>query len=215
MKKSSKRTWIVLVIIGAFLIWLFLSIDLDVTLGVLSSIRWDSFLVAGLFIVGGIQIIPLRWYVLQENRQGFLYTYQTYAITYLMRMLLPVPISLLRIATITLIKPIHIAQIVPSVVAERVMETFMRLVALIIVVSALRGRPEWATLWITILIVLFAGFVRIASRSKDYTPRLKGWLARQSWGKSQNLQNAYSDISAGIATVGTPRRLIFRCCSHY
>lgn len=208
MKKFSKTTWTTLAIIGAFLVGLFIFIDLDAVLGVLSSIKWDSFLVASIFILGGIQIIPLRWYMLQEHKQGFLHTYQTNAITYLTRMLLPVPISLLRIVIITLTKPIHIALIVPAVVAERVMETFMRLLALIIVVSALQGNPAWAILWITILIILFAGFVRIASHSEDYAPRLKGWIARQPWGKSKSIQNAYSDISAGISTVGTPHRLI-------
>ena len=42
MKKSSKRTWIALVIIGAFLIWLVQAIDVNAILELLSSIKWES-----------------------------------------------------------------------------------------------------------------------------------------------------------------------------
>jgi len=124
----------------------------------------------------GRQIIPLRWFALQEDREGFLHSHQTNAITYLMRMFIPIPTSLLRIATITLIKPITVAQLVPTAVVERMIETLMHLVALIIVVRSLQNRPVWAILWIAILMVLFAGFVRIASKSKDYTLQLNAWL---------------------------------------
>ena len=122
-----------------------------------------------------------------------------------MRMFMPIPVSLLRIATINLTKPISLAQVAPAVIAERIVEAFVRFVALIVVVSALRGQPAW----IIILMVLFAGFVRIASRSEEYTPRLKTWLNGRIWGKSRRIQGTLSSINAGIATLSTPRRLIF------
>ena len=70
MNKLSKATWIALVVIGSLLIWLFVSIDLNIVLGLFNSIKWDTFLVASLFILGGMQIIPLRWFALQEDREG-------------------------------------------------------------------------------------------------------------------------------------------------
>lgn len=209
MKKNNKGSWFISFIIAGLLIWLLLSLDLEAILEIFTSLEWPALLGGSLLLMVGMQIIPLRWYLLQDDRQGFIYIYQTNAITFFARMLMPIPIPLLRMTITTLTSTTSLAQITPAVIAERIVETLMRGVTLIVLVSSLRGgQPKWALLWISILMALFAGFVWLSSRSATYFPRLVNWLKVQPWGKSPKLHNTLANMDRGIAAVGQPRRLI-------
>ena len=209
---SPRRALITILIVILVLIVLSFLVDLDDLFDAFRDLKWVYLALGALFMVPGLLMITVRGRYLMDNRAGFLTTFHTDAISYMIRMFTPVYVPVLRAATFSMATKTPVSEITPALMAERLFEVIMRLVMSVlagVLISTSGVAPAWVIFWVVALGGLFAGIVFVVNRVDEYLPRLTTWLARLPRLDEERLKAPMDNLGKGMTTVGTSRRMIF------
>lgn len=207
-KASIKWVWVTIAIIAVVFIIFALIVDVDALLEIFQHLHLGLFSIGVVFLLMGIVLITIRWRFLLSNEPGFAPTFHANSVSYMLKLLLPIPQAVTRLATLSLVSSISIYQSAPLMLIERFLETIMRLVALTLAVVLIFEIPLWiAGLVIaTILLLGIPAFVTWFSRNAStVVPRLLSRSARIPDLSKEKLQEAMVDFQNNISSMRAAR----------
>jgi hypothetical protein len=210
-QQSRKRTWIVIALITLVIILLVVFVDIGAVLDTLRGVNLELLILGGIILLGGLILISVRLLYLLGNEVGFLKVLNADGISYMVRMFTPIFLPVLRVATLTATTPLTVTQATPAIMAIRLSEITMRLIALIlaaILISKSEITSGWIILWIILISGIFILLIRVSSHAEDYLPRLTTWLGRIPRVEEERIKGPINNLGKSLATTGTTRRLL-------
>ncbi|MFA9401541.1 MAG: lysylphosphatidylglycerol synthase transmembrane domain-containing protein [Anaerolineales bacterium] len=207
-KASAKWIWVTIAIIAVVFIIFALVVDIDALLEIFQHLHLGLFSIGVVFLLMGIVLITIRWRFLLRNEPGFAPTFHANSVSYMLKLLLPIPQAVTRLVTLSLVSSISMYQSAPLMVIERFLETIMRLVALTLAVVLIFEIPLWiAGLVIAAILLLgIPAFVTWFSRNAStVVPRLLSRSARIPDLSKEKLQEAMVDFQNNISSMRAAR----------
>jgi len=208
--KRSKWIWITIAIIALVFIIFAAVVDFDALLATLSSVHLGLFSAGVVFLLMGIVLITIRWRFLLRNHPVFFPTFHANSISYALKLLLPIPQAVTRLATLSLASSISIYQSAPMMIIERFLEMVMRLVSLTLAVVLIMDIPLWiAGLAISaILLLAIPAFLMWFTRNAStIVPRLIERSVQIPGMSKEKLSDAMVDFQNNVSTMRAARGL--------
>lgn len=152
-------------------------------------------------------LITIRWRFLLRNEPGFAPTFHANSVSYMLKLLLPIPQAVTRLVTLSLVSSISIYQSAPMMI-ERFLETIMRLVVLTLAIVLIFDIPLWIAGLVIAAILLLAipTFVTWFTRNAStVVPRLLARSARIPDLSKEKLREAMVDFQNNVSTMRAAR----------
>jgi uncharacterized protein (TIRG00374 family) len=210
-KKSRKKTWFIVLLIAVVVILLAIFIDFGAVWDALRRADLGTLAVGALILLAGFLLISLRGRYLWGNQPDFLTTFNTDSISFMIRMVTPLFAPVLRVTTISMATPLSVSQATPGMMAERLLDLVMRLVALVlaaVLISVSEVTTGWIILWVLLLLGVFYLVVRFGSHADEYLPRLSAWLGQFQRIDEERIRGPLASLGVGLKTVGSTRRMV-------
>lgn len=207
-KASTKWVWVTIGIIAVVFIIFTLVVDVDALLEIFQHLHLGLFSIGVVFLLMGIVLITIRWRFLLGNEPDFAPTFHANSVSYMLRLLLPIPQAVTRLVTLSLVSSVSIYQSAPLMLIERFLETIMRLVALTLAVVLILDVPLWIAGLVIAAILLLAipAFVTWFTRNAStVVPRLLSRSARIPDLSKEKLQEAMVDFQNNISSMRAAR----------
>jgi len=206
--KNIKWIWITIGTILLAILIFAVFIDIDTLIRIFQRVRWDFYLIGMLFLVMGIGLITVRWRFLLRNKPGFVPTFHANSISYMLKLLLPVPQALIRLTALSITSSIDIYQSAPMMMIERFLEMIMRLVAITLAGVLIFDFPLWIAglLIAAILVLAIPAFVVWFTRNaSSAVPRLISRFTKIPGLSKEKLRQAMLDFQTNISTMRATR----------
>ena len=206
--KNGKWIWIAIGIILLATVIFAAFIDIDTLIRIFKGVRWDFYLIGMLFLVMGIGLITVRWRFLLRNEPGFASTFHANSISYMLKLLLPVPQALIRLTALSFTSSIDIYLSAPMMMIERFLEMIMRLVAITLAGVLIFDFPLWIAglLIAAILLLAIPAFVVWFTRNaSSAVPRLISRFTKIPGLSKEKLRQAMLDFQTNISTMRATR----------
>jgi uncharacterized protein (TIRG00374 family) len=210
-KKSRRKTIFIVLLIALVIILLAVFIDFSAVWDALAQADFKIMAVGALLLLGGFLLISLRGRYLWGNQPEFLTTLNTDSISYMIRMVTPLFVPVLRVATISMATPLTVSEATPGMMAERLLELVMRFVFLVIagvLISVSKVTSGWIILWVLVLLGVFYLVIRFGSHADEYLPRLSHWLGRFERIDEERIRGPLVRLGVGLKMVGSTRRIV-------
>lgn len=207
---NNKRKWVLITItiLGLFLIIFVTVVDIDSLLAVLASINPGYFLVGLVFLLIGVVLITIRWRFLLRDEPSFLLTFHADSISYMIKLLTPIPQAVTRTTTLSLTTSIDFYKSAPMMMIERFLDMVMRPVALTLAIVLILEVPLWIAVLIIAVILLLAVPAIVLWFTRNATtlvPRLITRSARIPDLNKEKLQEAMVDFQNNVSTMRATR----------
>jgi uncharacterized membrane protein YbhN (UPF0104 family) len=209
--KSRRKTWFSVLLIALVIILLLTLVDVGAVLDALRLADLGLFAIGALILLAGFLLISVRGRYLLGNQSELLTTFNTDSISYMIRMVTPMFVPVLRVATLSMATPLTVSDITPGMMAERVLELVMRFVFLVlaaILIAVSDVSSAWVILWVALLFGLVALVIRFGSHSDEYLPRLSHWLGQFQRIDEERIRDPLTRLAIGLKMVGSTRRMI-------
>jgi uncharacterized protein (TIRG00374 family) len=210
-KKSRRKTWFIVLLIALVVILLAVFIDFGAVLDALGQADFGILAIGAVLLLAGFLLISLRGRYLLGNQPGYLTTFNTDSISYMIRMVTPLFVPVLRVATLSMATPLTVSEITPGMMAERLLELVMRFVFLVIagvLISVSKVTSGWIILWIVVLLGVFYLVIRFGSHADEYLPRLSVWLGQFQRIDEERIRDPLTRLGVGLKIVGSTRRMV-------
>jgi uncharacterized protein (TIRG00374 family) len=203
-KLNPNWIWITVAILILVIITFAAVVDIDALVKIFKRVNWGIYLAGVIFLIIGISLITVRWRFLLRNEPGFSPTFHANSISYMLKLLLPVPQAVIRLTALSLTSSISIYQSAPVMVIERFLEMIMRLVAITLAIVLTFDFPLWIAGLVTAAILLLAipAFVMWFSRNAStVVPKLTARSAKMSDLSKEKLREAMVDFQNSVSTM--------------
>lgn len=203
-KNNVKWIWVTVGIILLAIILFATFIDIEALLRIFKRIHWDFYLLGVVFLVMGIILITVRWRLLLRNEPDFVPSFHANSVSYMLKLLLPVPQALIRLTAFSIASSTSVYQAAPMMLIERFLEMIMRLVAFILAITVFFDIPLWIAVLVIAALLLFAvpAFVLWFSRNAStVVPRLVTSSARIPELSKEKLRDAMVDFKENVTTM--------------
>jgi uncharacterized protein (TIRG00374 family) len=203
-KLNPNWIWITVAILILVIITFAAFVDIDALVKIFKRVNWGIYLAGVIFLIIGISLITVRWRFLLRNEPGFSPTFHANSISYMLKLLLPVPQAVIRLTALSLTSSISIYQSAPVMVIERFLEMIMRLVAITLAIVLTFDFPLWIAGLVTAAILLLAipAFVMWFSRNAStVVPKLTARSAKMSDLSKEKLREAMVDFQNSVSTM--------------
>ena len=210
-KKSRSKSIFIVLLIALVIILLAIFIDFGAVLDALGQADLGILAIGAVIMLAGFLLISLRGRYLLGNQPSFLTTFNTDSISYMIRMVTPLFVPVLRTATLSMATPLTISEITPGMMAERLLELVMRFVFLVIagvLISVSEVTSGWIILWVLVLLGVFYLVIRFGSHADEYLPRLSSWLGRFERIDEERIRDPMTKLGVGLKMVGSTRRMV-------
>ena len=117
-KKSRKKTIFIVLLIALVIILLAVFIDFGAVLDALKRADFGILAIGAVLLLAGFILISVRGRYLLGNQPEFLTTFNTDSISYMIRMVTPLFVPVLRVATLSMATPMAVSEITPGMMAE-------------------------------------------------------------------------------------------------
>ena len=208
--KRSKWIWLTVAIVGVVFIILAMLVDIDALLRQLKRVDLGSLSVGVVFLLLGIVMITIRWRFILPVKPSFAATFHANSISYMLKLLLPIPLAVTRLTTLSLASSISVYQSAPMMMIERFLEMVMRLVALTLAIVLIMDIPLWIAGLGVAAILLFAipAFLMWFTRNAStVVPRLIARSAQIPGLSKEKLREAMVDFQNNVSTMRAARGL--------
>lgn len=212
MKKQ--RSWQRLLLsLGFALIILLLLIyfvDWDEVLLVFRLTDWSLIFWGSIALILGYILIPIRFRNILGNKPGFLKTFQSDSIGYMVTMFTPVPAPALRVATLNQITSLSFQFVSSGMVIETLLGVVMRILALIAtILLTTRIGESWGSivLSVAVIVLTFAGIIWLVNHIELVVKRIAGWVKKLPLIGTDRVDQFMTDFQTGFKEVGSNRTL--------
>ena len=209
-KNNRKLIWITISILVLMIVILSAFVDFDAVLDTLKGIYKSWLLIGVAFLVMGIVLITIRWRFFLPDKPSFQITFHSNSVSYMLKLLLPIPLAVIRLPILTMVSSVNIYQSAPMMVIERFLEMVMRLVALTLAIVLILDIPLWIVGVVVVAILLMAipAFVIWFSKNASTAvPRIVERSARLSDENKKKLREAMVDFQNNLSTMRATRGL--------
>lgn len=213
-KTSAKKSfpgWLTIVAVILIGVVLLILVDWRTVLLVLKRADLVVLLLSVLVLIAGLLLISVRWRYLINNQVAFTKVFQIDSVGYMIRMFSPIYVYITRAAITSAKTPLSVSDLMPATLAERLFETIMRLVSLLVaggLISATKVAPVSVILWLGVFTLIFILITRAANRSEEYFPRLSSWLKHIPRLSEKQVDGSLSSFQSGLETIGSGKRLL-------
>jgi uncharacterized protein (TIRG00374 family) len=207
-KNNAKWIWITVGILLLAAILFVAFIDMDALARIFQRVEWQYFLLGVALLVIGIVLISVRWRFLLQNKPSFTPTFHANSVSYLLKLLLPVPQALIRLTAFSMASSTSVYQSAPMMLIERFLEIIMRLVALSLAIVLIFELPIWiAVLAIAAILLLgIPAFVLwFTQNTSSSVTRIAARSAQLPDLSKEKLQEAMLDFQSDISTLRAAR----------
>jgi uncharacterized protein (TIRG00374 family) len=209
--KSHRRLWLYLLAALIIILLLAYLLDLDEVLKELRKADWRTLLYAAGFLLVGYVSLALRWRYILLNNPGMAPSFHSNNISNLITILTPIPAVALRVVSIAEITTVTYGEAIPGMAVDRLSDTVMRIISLVIVIILATGRRLTAeTLILTagVIGLLLGLFILLAHNGDKVAERITGWLSRFPQVGKERVSRALSGLVRGLDQIGSTRHLI-------
>jgi uncharacterized membrane protein YbhN (UPF0104 family) len=209
--KSRRKTWFIVLLIALVIILLLTLVDVGAVLDALRLADLGLLAIGALILLAGFLLISVRGRYLLGNQPELLTTFNTDSISYMIRMVTPLFVPVLRVATLSMATPLTESDITPGMMAERLLELVMRFIFLVlaaILIAVSDVSSAWVILWVALLFGLVALVIRFGSHADEYLPRLSHWLGQFQRIDEERIRDPLTRLGIGLKMVGSTRRMI-------
>jgi uncharacterized protein (TIRG00374 family) len=209
-KNYRRLIWTAIAILVIVIVIFAAVVDIDALVETLKGVdyRWLLFGVA--FLLLGIVMISIRWRFFLPDKPSFLLTFHSNSISYMLKLLIPIPLAVLRLTIFTLASSLDIYQSAPMLIIERFLEFVMRIVALSMVFILILHIHPWITgaAIISILLLAVPAFIMWFSRNASTAvPRLIERAARSPDLDKKKLRETMVEFQNNVSTMRMTRGL--------
>lgn len=209
-KNYRKLIWTAVVIL-VFVIGISAAlVDFDSLLETLKGVIIGWLLLGVVCLLMGIVLITVRWRFFLPDKPSFALTFHSNSVSYMLRLLIPIPLAVVRLVIFSLVTSVDIYQAAPMMIIERFLELVMRLVALSLAIVLILGIPLWIDggFILAILLLALPTFVMWLSRNiSTAAPRLIERSAGSLNLNKEKLREAMVDFQNNVLTMRTTHRL--------
>jgi len=210
-KKNYRRLiWTAIAILIVVFIVFAATVDFDSLLETLRSTNMALLSAGVLFLLMGIVMITIRWRYFLREKPSFPVTFHSNSMSYMLKLLIPIPLAVLRLTIFTLASSVDYYQSAPLMIIERFLELVMRLVTLTLAIALIRNFHPWITGLAIILILLMAvpAFIMWFSRNASATTTsLVERSTRSPDFDRKKLNEAMLDFQNNLSTMRATRGL--------
>lgn len=210
-KSASKWIWITIAILLLVIIIFAAFVDIDALIKTMKRVHLGFYLVGVVFLVMGIALITVRWRFLLRNEPGFAPTFHANSVSYMLKLLLPVPQAVIRLTALSSTSSISVYQSAPVMMIERFLEMIMRLVALTLAIVLILDFPIWiaGVAIAAILLLAIPAFVMWFTRNATtVVPKLIARSAQIPDMNKEKLREAMVDFQNNVSTMRAARGII-------
>jgi len=196
---------ILVVLVVALLVFV---IDIRDVVNALLNADIDLLIYGILALMGGLVLLPIRWYLLVGRKVGFVGAFHSNSISFMIRMFMPIPIAAIRVMTISLATPLSMGEASPAAMVELLFGLVERLVFLLIFLAAMQSETSGGMLiWTALLIAIFVGILWLTHHIDDYLPNIKRGLAKFPRVNEASLEIPLEYFRDGLKSLGGTWRL--------
>lgn len=210
-KIKSKWIWITIAILALVIVILASVVDIDALIKIFKRVRLVLYLTGVVILLMGIVLITFRWRFLLLNEPGFAPTFHANSISYMLKLLLPVPQAVTRLTTLSLVSSVSIYQSAPMMMIERFLEMIMRLVALTLAVVLILEFPIWVAglMMAAILLLVIPAFVVWFTRNAStVVPKIITRSARMPDTTKEKLRESMVNFQNNVSTMRAARGIM-------
>ena len=207
-KNNAKWIWITVGILLLAVIIFATFVDIDALMRIFKRTQWEFYLFGVTLLVIGIVLITVRWRFLLRNEPGFTPTFHANSISYMIKLLLPVPQALIRLTAFSIVSSTSVYQSAPMMLIERFLEIVMRLVAFSLAVVLIFDLPLWIAGAVVAAILLLAipAFVMWFTRNASTAvPKLTARSTQIPDLNKEQLREAMVDFQNNLSTMRAAR----------
>ena len=196
------------------LILLVFFIDVQALLLLLERNEWQFWLAGVALLLVGYAFNLLRWRYLLAGKTNWLPLFHSDSVAYMLDMITPIPIMMSRIVTTGWMTPVPMPQAASGMVVDRLLETLMRLLALIMVLVLATSEGTKVNATPTILkglglfAVTVAGLVWLSRHREAVADKLAGWLGHLPRLNEAQIRATLDNLLQALAYSGGTRHLV-------
>lgn len=209
---SRKKRWLIIGGVTLLLILFVLVVDLQEIAELLSQTSWGLWLIGAAFLVAGYVVNTLRWRYVLAGRPDFKLLFCSDSVAYMSNMVTPIPAVASRVVTTGRITSASIPQATSGMVIDRVLETTMRLIAFILILSLLAIRQSKATSaivsYLTIVVLAVSLLAWVSKHQQLVIDKLVRWLSRLPRLSEERIRSTVGALLQNLASAGSTSRLI-------
>lgn len=205
------RIWIA---VGAVIILIVLAIifiDIKAVFQLLGRVDWLMLLASVVPLLAGFALITIRWRYILAGKPLRRKTFYADSIGYMTKLFTPVPLAVIRVATVSWVTAVSVPQASSGMVVERLLEITMRLITLIVLLTLFTAGyadAAEALLLGAILIVVTLGAISLLLKHREpVVTRLVVWLSRLPIVSDEQLRDNLNKMMQGLDMASSRRRL--------
>lgn len=184
--------------------------DIEDIIDIIQNADWPVLGFDALFMFAGMFMITTRWRFILNYRTEFFPTLIADAISYTIKLFLPIPIPVLWVANLSLITSINPTETTPAAVINQTIGFIMRMIALALTLFFISGTEP--SVWVAIsgILLLFGLLFLLSWLVKNINkilPRLSRVLLSIPNMTEERLQGGLENVQSGLSEVQSTRKL--------
>ncbi len=213
MQTGSSHTKLWVIIGGiAFLIILFIFVDVDALIELLLDINWVDLLGATIVLLLGYLLLTVRLRYILFNQPGWGETFYANSIGYMLHIALFAPAMIVRAVSTGWITRVSTPQASSGILVERLLEQVMRLLAMALAISlytAQQTRPD-VTIGgsILLLLLMFSAIFWVMHHRDRVVDSLVPRLGSLKYFSEEQIRTTASSMLHGLEAVSSTSRLV-------
>lgn len=208
---SPRRQMLITVgLVILLIVFLFLLVDMDAVIRILSRADWSLLLLGVPFLLLCYLLLLIRWRYLLGNKSSFKETQHVLFSGMMLSIISPIPNSPFRIVAINRTTGIKVTTATSTIAVEYIDSFVLRLIGLtlgtVLLVGNLQGSDYTLLIGTVAVIVMVAVLFLLVSQRERIAPKLARALARVprvSEERAEQASSAFVDLLEG---TGTPKR---------
>ena len=211
-RPSHKKQWLVVGGIIILLVIIFVLVDVGLIADLLLQANWGVWWVGVVFLLVGYALNTVRWRYVLGGNPGWLPLFYSDSLAYMSNMVTPIPAAASRLFTTDWVTSASGSQATSGLVIDRLLETMMRLIATIFLVTLLATGQAEATSTILanlgIVILGVSGLVWVTKHQALVVDKLAGWLSRLPRLSEKQIRSTVGPLLQNLAYAGSTSHLL-------
>ena len=211
-RPSHKKRWLVIGGIVVLLVIFVVFVDVGVVVDSLRQANWGVWGVGIVFLLVGYVINTLRWRYVLGVKPGRLPLFYSDSLAYMGNMITPIPAAVSRLFTTEWVTSASGSQTTSGMVIDRLLETMMRLITTIFLVTLLAtGYAEATSAILTNLGIValgVSGLVWVTKHQALVIDKLAHWLSHLPRLNEEQIRNTMGALLQNLAYAGSTSHLL-------
>lgn len=210
-KPKRSRLWLTILIVAVILLILFYFVDIESVLLILQHTDWRVMLVGAVILVVGFLINTILYRYTLANKPGFMKTFHSDGIGYMVTLLSPIPGPAMRVVTLSRTSSVSASRATSSMVIYVIFGMIMRVLSLIIallLISNLEAEAGRITILTLIGLGLLVFIIWVLRRADVIFPFFLELISRLPRVNEERIKGTMDGLQVALTEVNTYRQIL-------